>query len=282
LESLLNPPPVLKSQTQDFDFDWDFGVRAHAGIQFHRDLWKILATWTHFDTKAHDHGFTTGKKFFLPIWSDPRFLLFPSFVLQPEAKWLLRFNQADFALSRPSFISRYFVFEPQIAASAISIEQHMHIDYTRRFTRGFSNSRLKNAFKGIGILTGLDTRFYFGSGWNIFNTTTFSLYYGQFNLTRRESFTTDGLFPQPKENFLHTLFWKIAPALAMQMGLRWDYPFSSKRDGGISVKLAYDYQLFFSQNQFFKIIDNLPFPQIVENQGDLALTGGTFSLLFTF
>ena len=49
---------VKKSHVKELDFDWDFGVRVHGGLQLHRDAWQILGTWTHFDTKARDHGFT--------------------------------------------------------------------------------------------------------------------------------------------------------------------------------------------------------------------------------
>lgn len=283
---------VKKSHVKELEFDWDFGVRVHGGLQLHRDAWQILGTWTHFDTKGADHGFTKNlktpigsSKAYNPIWADPRFLntqgLIVNFVSQARAKWRLLFNQADLMLSRAFYTGRYFIMEPAIGVSGIWIDQHLHTWYKRAVIPGSSHVKLKNDFKGIGIRGGLETRFCFWRGMALFNMTHLGLYYGKFELHRKELFQTDTLFPKTIYESTRNSYWQVSPAIDMQMGLRWDYSFKESRHA-ISAKLAYEYLIYFSQNQFLRIINLTPFAQIVENQGDLSLTGGTFSVMFTF
>ncbi len=288
----LDPPPVRKSHLLEFDFDWDFGVRAYGGLQFHRDGWTLLGTWTHFDTKAQDHGFTRrpptegrlphpSSKAYQPVWADPDFIQSPDFVSHVRAKWKLLFNQADVMLSRGFYTGRFFVLEPSIGVSAVWIDQHMHTLYKRAINPGSSIGKFKNDFKGIGLRGGLDTRFCFWKHWSLFNTTHLGLYYGHFKLSRKEQFRTDTLPSHLAYEEVKDRYWQVSPEIDMQMGVRWDYAFAESHRA-LSVKLAYEYLIYFSQNQFLRIISNTPFTQIVENQGDLSLTGGTFSILLTF
>ena len=52
LDVSIPPPKSHKYKVQELNFDRDFGVRVYGGVQFFRDRWAALATWTHFDTKA--------------------------------------------------------------------------------------------------------------------------------------------------------------------------------------------------------------------------------------
>lgn len=282
LQRFLPPPEfILSSHVKEFDFDWDFGVRVHGGFQFHRDDWRILATWTHFNTKAQDHGFTSRDRGFMPIWSDQLFLEAAGFIDRVKAKWKLFFNQADLMLSRAFYTGRYFVLEPAIGLSGVWIDQHLHSRSNLAIFPGFSHSKLENEYKGIGIRGGLNTRFCFGQGFSIFNTTHLGLYYGKFELERKEKFFSNALMVISGNDSIEDEFRQITSLIAMQMGIGWDYGFLNNRYG-LSVKLAYEYQIFFAQNQFLHVLEVAPMPQIIENQGDLSLTGGTLSVLFSF
>jgi len=288
LQQFLPPDFLLKSHIKEFDFDWDFGVRVHGGWQFHRDNWRILGTWTHFDTKAQDHGFTVSDTLYRPIWSDPRFLNSLGFAIKVKAKWKLFLNQADLMLSRAFYVGKYFVMEPAIGASGVWIDQRLHSHSTRAILPGFDNVKLENDFKGVGIRGGLSTRFYIRRGFNVFNTTHLGLYYGKFELERKEKFVPIPPVIGPLQSSIRNDFWQTSSLVAMQMGVGWDHQLANNRYS-IAVKLAYEYQVFFAQNQFLHLITLAPFPnpqiplaEVVENQGDLSLTGGTFSILFSF
>ncbi|MBS0649813.1 MAG: hypothetical protein JSR93_01500 [Verrucomicrobia bacterium] len=282
LQQFLPPPDfVLKSHVKEFDFDWDFGVRVHGGVQFHRDDWRILATWTHFDTKAQDHGFTTANTGFQPIWSDPLFLEPAGFASHIKAKWKLFMNQVDLMLSRAFYTGRYFVLEPAVGLSGVWIDQHLHSRSKVAIFQGFSRVKLENEYKGLGLRGGLNTRFCIKHGFSIFNTTHLGLYYGEFELERKEKFFSSSFFILSGKNSMEEKFRQITSLIAMQMGIGWDYGFRNNRCG-LSVKLAYEYQIFFAQNQFMRVIKVEPLPEVLKNQGDLALMGGTLSVLFTF
>ncbi len=277
----VEPPDTVKSHVKELQYDWDFGVRVHGGYQCRRDDWMLLATWTHFDTKAQDTGFNNGSKRYNPIWAAPDFTQPPDTAIQAKAKWKLFINQVDLSLARPFYTGKYFILQPEAGLSGVWIDQHLRLRYTRDGIPGFSHVKLENDFYAGGIRAGLDTRFCFCKGWSIFNMTHFGLYYGKFELERKEKFITDNLLSQTLKDSLKNSYRQISPLIQMQMGVRWERGFYNNRYA-VALKLAYEYQIYFSQNQFMKIINNDPFPQVVENQGDLCLTGGTFSVLFTF
>lgn len=280
LAVFINPDEHFRSKVKQMQFDWDFGARASIGWQFARDAWGVLATWTHFNTKASDKGFNTSSKRFDPIWADPRFVTLVDSAVQAESIWKLFHNTLDLTLGRPFYVSRYLILQPEFGVSAALIKQHFHLTYLRALLPGVSDPVLHNNFRGIGLLAGLDTRFCLGGGWSLFNLTHFELYGGQFHLQRKETFTTELAPLTQQRTTAKNHVRKICPALQMQLGLRWQKDlFQGKQS--VAIKLACDYQIFWFQNQFLRLIENPPI-HFVTNQGDLSFVGGTFSVLFVF
>ncbi|MBS1658819.1 MAG: hypothetical protein JST18_12090, partial [Bacteroidetes bacterium] len=96
----------------------------------------------------------------------------------------------------------------------------------------------------------------------------------------KETYTSEPPALAEKEETVRDHFHRVCPSLQMQMGFRWEKGLFQQRHAFVA-KLAYEYQIFFYQNQFLRLLNNDPL-LFAENQGDLTLSGGTFSLCFTF
>ncbi|MBY0529145.1 MAG: hypothetical protein K2P51_03040 [Rhabdochlamydiaceae bacterium] len=275
----------IHSQKQDMknlSFDWDFGFRIGAAYIFPRDRWLLSSQWTHFDTKAKDLGHGPTPDLFIPIWSNPDFapdLLLPS---RAKARWHLNLNQIDVMLSRPFHVSKYLVLNPEIGPSGLWLKQHYRLKYRRlRIDPGHSHVRMTDEFSAIGLRAGLDTRFGFPGGWGIFNETAFTLYYGEFQLHRKETYTL-ALPPRSELGDSIRKTWRgVAPVLQLALGIRYDHPFNND-SMAVTFKLAWETAIYFSQNQFLRFVNPNIGNSIVPTQGDITLCGGTFSAGFVF
>jgi hypothetical protein len=275
----------VNSQREDMknlSFDWDFGFRAGAAFIFHHDGMALSSQWTHFDTKAKDLGHGPTPDVFIPIWSNPDFA--PGMMLSNRAKarWHLNLNQIDVMLSRPFRVSKYLVLNPEIGPSGLWLKQHYRIKYRRPpINPGHSHVRMTDEFSAIGLRAGLDTRFGFPGGWGIFNETTLSLYYGEFQLHRKETYTL-ALPPHSELGDSVRKTWRgVAPVLQMALGIRYDHSFHDD-SMAVTFKLAWETAVYFSQNQFLRFVTPNMGNSIVPTQGDITLCGGTFSVGFVF
>lgn len=276
-------PNRLSYDVKQLQFDWDFGFRVAMGYDFQRDGWDVGLSWSHFFTRAEDHGTITANEGLIPIWSSPNFITFSQTASSADADWKLNYDQVDLALGRGYYVGKYFVLRPSIAGSALWIDQHYDLKYARQGQfPGTDHTKLKNRFEGIGLNAGIDLLFTFRGGWSIYGKGSLGLYSGSFHLKSHEVFTTiDGESEkiQNRRN-LHI----GSPACAMAMGFRWEHPFSKERYS-FSVKLLWENLFFFGQNQLYRFVtpsDSGISGNFIANQGDLAFQGGSFSLMLGF
>lgn len=269
--------PLQTNTFKDLNFDWDFGFRIGAGYTFLRDEWSLDAEWTHFITKAQDLGRSFRSDPLIPIWSSPTFAPQAPFADYAKARWRLHFNTLTLTLSRPFKVSRYLVMTPAIGPSGLWIEQHYHLKYTLPpLSPGYSHVHLKNAFEAIGLYAGLETRFGFRWGVSVFNQAALSLYYGEFDLKRKETFTPAATPDRVVRDQVKKEWRTVAPVIQMALGLRFDHTFAHNRMA-IAIKLCYEYGIYFSQNQFLRLLTPNAGVSFAPTQGDLTISGGTLS-----
>lgn len=273
----------LEYKVKQPEYDWDFGFRTSLGYSFQRDGWDLSLSWTHFFTHAEHQGSLAKSDGYIPIWASPNFLLLSYTADQAEAKWKLNFNQVDLLLGRGFYVGKYFIVRPFFGPSGLWIDQHYNLEYDRKqHIPGSDHVKFKNAFKGVGLNAGCDLLFAFRHGWSIYGKAAGGLYYGDFEIKRKEKYVN--MMGNPFQLSAKHHLRVGAPAIAVAMGFRWDHPFSKERYS-FSAKLMWEHLLFFSQNQLFRFItpsSSSMGSSYVANQGDLTLQGGSFSLLFGF
>lgn len=281
------PLPSLFSSRTDVvrepQFDWDFGFRLAAGIDFHRDGWDLGTSWTRLWTQAKDRGQADKNRGWIPIWSDPNFVTSDETASEAEANWDLHYDQLDLFLGRSFYVSRYCILRPFLGPSALWINQHYDLEY-KKTSKIVEKNRvnMKGLFSGIGLNLGGDIRFCFHYGWSLFGKGNIGLYSGSFKITRKGTLSEEKQTIQELKSHNHLHLG--SPIAQIGVGIRWDHLFSKNRYS-MTVKLLWEQGIFFSQNQLFRFVtpnENQGQSSFVSNQGDLTLQGGTFSAAFNF
>jgi hypothetical protein len=287
----LDSPPTLTGaffEVKELQFDWHFGFRGEVGYNFKRDGWDLGLLWTHLFTRANDRGKPSDGHHLVPIWANPNFQSFLAHSKDAEAKWHLHYDQLDLPLGRAFYVSKYFILRPFMGPSGLSIKQSYSLKYERPpaffgiIPFGRDKLRWENHYLGVGINTGCDLKFGFRSGWSIYGRAGAGLYYGHFHLKLKDKFD-DELGKHAEVHAKHVLHL-ATPSLATALGFRFDHSYSEGSKYFV-MSLLWDNLIFFSQNQFFRFISLSDFDvesNVVTNQGDLGLQGGTFSLTFGF
>ena len=275
---------------RDFDvsepeFDWDFGFRVGLGYNCEKDGWDTSIEWTRLHTKAIDQGMLPPGEFFLPLWSHPNFIVTPPLrIMRTEAHWKLHFNEYDWNLGKAFHVAKFFVLRPFVGPSAVRIEQHYHIKYTRAIDMEEDHIHLKNDFWGIGARAGCDVQFLLGREWSLMGKASAAIYSGRFKIDRDEEF--ESVFGEESFDTDQTIHIS-RPATSLSIGLNWEHKFL-RRCAFFRANLSYDMQYFFKQNQFPRLIAKsfvdtpIPNDTYLADQGDLNLHGGSFSLTYGF
>jgi Legionella pneumophila major outer membrane protein precursor len=282
-------PVILELLPRNFyvkepEFEWDFGFRVGLGYGLKSDGWDLFSLWTRFVTDAHDKGSISSDRFFLPIWADPNFTPLPfDQISEAEAHWTLHFNQIDAGVGRGFYFSKFFSIRPFIGPSAVWINQHYHIKYVKPaiaiLPARTDHIHLENEFFGIGAAAGCDLSFRLTRAVSLFTRGTAAIYAGRFEVSRKENL--ESIFGGQKFHVSQVIH-AGRPATALEMGLSWEHGIQKKYY--VRAELCYDIHYFFKQNQMQRIISKAMSvsPTFLSDQGDLALHGGSFSVLFGF
>lgn len=266
-------PSRINGKAENLIFDWDFGFNVGLGYRIPHDRWQLLLQFTSLQT--HCDAEKSGHVFF-PSWviSDPS--LYATYV---KAHWRLHLGLIDLLLIKPWLPTKTLTFTPQMGIRWGSARQKFNLNY-----RGgnFPDDegvviRMKNKYEGLGPYFGLVNEFAMGKGFTLFAQGNVSVLYGEFYLHQDED--TPGI----KEKFLglHSIFRSCSPVLEGTAGIRWQRYFdcSLKR---LTLDLAWDQYLFFSQNQLVRFVDNTQHGIVVGNQGDLSVAGARFNFALDF
>ncbi len=285
-----SPVPVLFPPTRlhlkNPDFDWDFGYRLGLGYQSEGG-WDLNLIWTRFITDSKNRLQANLPKSFYAVWAHPvatADILF-NFTFA-KAKWTLRFNELDLLLGRNFAVTKRFKVHPFLGGTTVWINQHYHVFYSEILSFGFYHTKLKNEFWGAGLKTGCDLHFGLGAGWSLFGSGSASLYTGEFDLGRKERFSTIAT-PFTKVKFDQDLD-AARLATALSMGIDWKNRFHGDRYY-VNMRLMYELLSFFKQNEFIRVANydptgnsNASNTSLIKDSGPLVLHGGTLSVTFGF
>lgn len=253
-------------------FEWDFGFKVGLGYQVPHDTWKVALRYTSLQTHAdsvHD------GEVFIPLWLAPKPgpAPFSEFV---KMHWRLHLGILDALLSKEIFTSEYMTWTPEIGIRTAWIRQKFNIE-----NRGGNISpdliRTKNKFWGIGPEAGLSGQWFMSKEFCLFAHGAGSILYGEFYLHQDE----DTLDTKEKLLGIHYIFRTSAPIVELMGGLRWQHDFAGALKQ-LTLELAWDQYIFFSQNQLMRFNSDTELGSFTGNQGDLSIWGPQFAFCLQF
>ncbi len=150
------------------DFDWRFGFRVGADLEFNR--FDLDAIWTHYEGGAHfkDHG--------------------------SHGRWKIKYDVIDLTIGRRFCMSPCFWFKPFIGVRSADIHQSLHSDLSTFFTAIIGNNTVftrkhdKEDFWGIGPELGVEADWHIGCNFSIYASIDVVTYYGE---VKGKNFDTD-------------------------------------------------------------------------------------------
>jgi len=272
------------------------GFKAGVGLNLGHDGWDVYLNYTWFHThlqgsKSSQHANSQG---IIPLWdigtighvtAKDHFIVLNSFISVSNAQsdWFLHFNNFDLSLGRNFYVSQYLALRPFVGLKGTWYNQKYDVRYSGFLDPDIAEDvlsthlHMKQNFWGVGIRTGLDASWFFDKNWSIFGNTAVSALWGRFQNHRYDYVTRAPINPPHTVTVIDTIFnfHSVKPVLELQLGLRYDYWFSSDQYH-FGVSAAWEEQVWFSQNQFFDVGVGYSHP------GDLIFQGLTIDFRFDF
>lgn len=232
-------------EKQEFNWEWDPGLRVGLGVVTNHDGWDVYSEWTYFY-----NSLSTSSS--VPPFNDSNLGPFTSVPLGIEAftsawfltpngnyfsgiqsKYALLFNQIDLQLGRNYWISRFLSLRPFVGVRGYWGRLHFSVHGNRplRADSTFfeTGSTYKQKSWAVGILTGLNTAWHFTSDWSLFGHVAVALPYGKYWI-RRKSFEfqidqNDAVVGNISVTTRDTIT-QTQPFIDLTLGIRWETTFN--------------------------------------------------------
>lgn len=250
--------PVI-GRTRDLGFGWDWGVRFGAGYNFEYGGWDTYVNFTLFDTNDGQKTTAGLNGTVIPLRGTSYIVdgdfSSHSFTHCNEAtsQFDLDFERIDVELGRNYFISKELALRPHFGLVTAWINEDQVTRYTGGSVLGINTVNVKdrNDFWGIGIRTGLNTKWFIGNGFSIFGNASGALVYGYYEVQHKEWYT-----PSPTNYLrLNANMHRFSPTAQLTLGLSYEQYLNNDKQH-ISLSLGYDVQYWWRQNQMLQINDN--------------------------
>lgn len=275
-------------------FKYEPGFRIGVGYNLPHDGWDIYADWTWLISRADRRISASSGENLYPTFMniqeiDTTGALSSNLVVNSaSANWKVHLNVIDLELGRQFFVSKWLTMRPHFGLRTAWVNQTYKLNYKGNFnlvhpsfildTSGKLSADDKCKFWGIGLRGGLNNQWGLGSGFSLYGDLAFSLLFGRFHINEEENFsgTVSGTVFDWKDKY--TACRAIADLAA---GLRWGQYFD--RDHFyFRLQAGWEQHMFFSQNQFDRVVDDFSPGITISNQGDLTYNGLTVSARFDF
>ena len=218
LDSPITHGEVQGFSGDNFDYDYNPGMRVGLGFYMDHDAWNLDFNWTWLNITNYERAnANTPGGVEIPQWvlgaGTPAAQIGP----RCGAVWKSSYNTVDIRLGKPHYVSRYLIVNPHFGVRAGWIDQHFSASYggTGTTTRVIHHG--DNDFWGIGTRAGIDTDWVLGKGWCLFGNVAASMLYGKFKID--QNLTIPG--PSNDGFDLRYDFYQNVPNFEMAIGIGW-------------------------------------------------------------
>lgn len=254
----------FKGDLKKIDPEWDHGFRIGLGLNFPKEGYDVLLTWTWFETSAHRCVHSSLGNL-LTLWARPDFSSSGAFFAR--GKWNLNLNYGDCEWGRSSWFGGHFSLRPFFSIRGLWIDQKLknHYDYnTTPIVVG--DLHLTSDVHGAGLRTGAEIRFALPYDFAIYGIASGSLLYGRFN-TKMEFKEDAWMIAKTKDPF-----WKGISSLQLALGLGWDHHFCHDHCH-LEFHMGWEQNSWFSVNQIHHYLNQLHKGVFFKENSSLTLQG---------
>jgi len=241
---------------------WDSGSRIGTGLNFPKEGYDLIFTWTWFSTDA------SSKKggSLLSMWARPDS---PATTTShfAKGKWDLDIQLFDLEWGRSSWFGGHFSLRPFFGVRALFLQQNLKNHYAYdTIPAVIGKVHAASDFQGSGMRAGAETRFAFAYGFSIYGNASGSLLYGRFDADFRlqEDRFTIG---RAKDHFNQGI-----SSLQLALGLAWDAHFARDRLH-IEFHIGWEQNGWFGANQMNHFMQEMGSGTYFQENSNLSLQG---------
>ena len=260
-----------KGSVHELDWRWQPGFKVALGLNLPHDDWDLLAEYTWIYSKASGRTQQDAATSTLTSYWAVNGAV--AFLQNARASWGNHFNNIDLELGKNTQLSPYFNLRLHAGLKGSWINQNYNVRYTT-ITGDLQHLKQDHDFWGVGPRAGIDTTWYFVKHFSFFGDLAVSLLWSQFNLDRKETVTTAGVFTVVFNTGVspHT----FEPVIELFAGFRWDTGLGDNDKYHCTIEAGWENQIWILQNQYIKRMPE------TDHAGNLVLQGLTVKAKFEF
>lgn len=260
IEGIEGTDPSIKQKR----YNWGFRIGLDWTLP--HDNWDIATTWTRI---THDYSNSTVSAEETVLTRVQGTFSFNG-LKSASARYDNHLDQICLNVGREFFISKWITLRPHFGLRTDWLNQRFHSIFPADFPE--ETSLQKNRWWGIGIESGLNARWNFCGGFNIYGCIAAAIEYGFQKLVLNEDGELDTLF---------RMSYRICrPMLDTQLGLGWDYNFYDDKLH-FGLKAGWENHVYFNQSHFLSYGQTDHYSE-VSRGGDLTYQGLTVSASLDF
>ncbi len=260
------------------------GFRLGLDIELPKDDWELSFSWTSYHNTHHSSVFAHDDQVVFPFWLN---FSFAPIAMSAKADFRLHFNTVDLVIGRSAYVGQFLSIRPFAGFQAAWIEQNFNINYKSItfFTGEITPPLLttpkisiknQNFSQGYGLKMGMDSKWELAWGFYIEGDAAVSLLRTDFDIKQHE-YNADG----STRSKIKDDFKLVTTVLDLYGALAWEWRFHDDRCY-IQLHGGWEEQLWFSQNQLNRFLDNEDVGAMENERSDLSFSGWTIGAKLGF
>lgn len=254
--------PQLHGRTKHNDFDWEWGVKVGLGCHLAHDGWDLNAEYTWFESRSSNASTKASPSALMPLR-----LFSEMLALKAKSHFGLDYHNIDLSLGHSFFISKMVAFRPFVSVKTSWIDLDQDALYTASQLNDFLfpgpnqtvgldfKSKNRSRFWGLGPQIGINSKWFLGNRFSLFNDLAGSILYGYFQTNYRESIPPDNVqFSYGKIIKNRSKYHRFVPYIRLYAGLGWERYLNCDKQH-IALKFGYEVQYYWRANQMSQIED---------------------------
>lgn len=286
--------PATLSTITSVPFDLQAGLRVGLGYTTENEDWSINSSFEWLSSKGSvkDESETVASFFAMNY----PFIFYPGEsgdvgFSQANASIYMNYYLLDVLLSRGSFFSEKFSFEPLagIKASWIGYNTSVRFSKDQNTSSGVPTGtswlrRAVNSFWGVGPAAGMNANYHITQGWSIFSSSNFSLLLGEANVQDANGFVTTEAYPFSNGGVNKVAV--VCPTLRSIFGLQYEMD-TFEETQHVTFRFGFDGRYYFNQYPIISRVAGelagqdtqqlVPHPSIISTNG-LGMIGFVLDL----